>query len=113
MLFSRGDAEDFEIKGFDVAARSVAALFDTRLYFVGAQYGKHEEIAKRIVIWAFLKTVHQRAAIKGIWNRDKKSLLDEVKAVRCSYGERYCWSEQCKCLIEEMLKLELSLDCTT
>ena len=49
LVFGRGDAEDFELKGFDIAARSVAALSDTRLYFVGAPHGKHEEIAKRFI----------------------------------------------------------------
>ncbi|XP_044183412.1 D-inositol 3-phosphate glycosyltransferase-like [Acropora millepora] len=46
LVFGRGDAEDFELKGFDIAARSVAALSDTVLVFVGAPNGKHEEIAK-------------------------------------------------------------------
>ena len=45
------------------------------------------------------------AAIKGIWNKDRKSRLDEVKALRCSYSERYSWSKQCKHLIEKMVKL--------
>ena len=49
LVFGLGDAEDFELKGFDIAARSVAALSDTHLYFVGAPYGKHEEIARRFV----------------------------------------------------------------
>ena len=43
------------------------------------------------------------AAIKGIWNRDRKSQLDEVKAVQGSYGKRYSWSKQCKGLIEKMV----------
>ena len=49
LVFGRGDAEDFELKGFDIAARSVAPLSDTRLYYVGAPHRKHEEIAKRFV----------------------------------------------------------------
>ena len=47
LVFGRGDAEDFELKGFDIAARSVAALHDTLLVFVGAPDGKYEEIANR------------------------------------------------------------------
>ena len=47
-VFGRGDAEDFELKGFDIAGKAVAALQDTRLVFVGAPDGKHEEIAKRL-----------------------------------------------------------------
>ncbi|XP_015769571.1 PREDICTED: uncharacterized protein LOC107348075 [Acropora digitifera] len=180
LVLGRGDAEDFELKGFDIAARSVAALSDTFLYFVGAPDGKHEEIAKRFVDWGIprkrLKVrgyVDSRedlkrlfcevdlvlmpsrtegfglsgleglsaglpvlvsknsgfgealgsvpraslfvidsedpskwtAGIKSIWKRDRKSQLDEVKAVRHSYGERYSWSEQCRHLIENMFKL--------
>ena len=48
LVFGRGDAEDFELKGFDIAGKAVAQLADTRLVFVGAQDGKHEEIAKRL-----------------------------------------------------------------
>ena len=36
--FGCGDAEDFKLKGFDIAARSVAALSDTVLMFVGAPH---------------------------------------------------------------------------
>ncbi|XP_068753919.1 nucleotide-binding oligomerization domain-containing protein 2-like [Montipora capricornis] len=49
LVFGRGDAEDFELKGFDIAATSVAALPDTHLVFVGAADGKHEEIANRFL----------------------------------------------------------------
>ncbi|XP_068753910.1 nucleotide-binding oligomerization domain-containing protein 2-like isoform X2 [Montipora capricornis] len=49
LVFGRGDAEDVELKGFDIAARSVAALPDTHLVFVGAPDGKHEEIANRLL----------------------------------------------------------------
>ena len=48
LVFGRGDAEDFELKGFDIAGKAVAALQDTRLLFVGARDAKHEEIAERL-----------------------------------------------------------------
>ncbi|XP_044166792.1 protein NLRC3-like isoform X3 [Acropora millepora] len=48
-VFGRGDDEDFELKGFDIAARSVAALPDTDIVFVGARDGKEQEIAKRLL----------------------------------------------------------------
>ncbi|XP_044176625.1 uncharacterized protein LOC114955374 [Acropora millepora] len=177
LVFGRGDAEDFKVKGFDIAARSVAALSDTVLVFVGAPYGKHVEIAKRFVdfgvpekrlkvksymnsredlkqlfcevdlvlmpsrtegfgltglecLSAGLPVIVSKntgfgealgsvrfgsffvidsedsskwaAAIKEIWNKDRKLRLDEVEALRSSYGERYSWSEQCKDLIEKM-----------
>ena len=180
LVFGRGDAEDFELKGFDIAARSVAALSNTLLYFVGVPNGKHEEIAKRFVdlgipanrlkvrgyvdsredlkrlfcevdlvlmpsrtegfglsgleaLSAGLPVIVSKnsgfgealgsvrfgsyfvidsedpsawtAAIKDISNRDRKSVLDEVKTVRGYYGKRYSWSKRCKDLIEKMAKL--------
>ncbi|XP_067041874.1 uncharacterized protein [Acropora muricata] len=49
LVFGHGDPEDFELKGFDIAARSVAALSDTCLYFVGVPHGEHEKIANHFV----------------------------------------------------------------
>ena len=179
LVFGRGDTEDFKLKGFDIAARSVAALSNTILIFVGAPHRKHEEIAKRFIDFGIpqnrlrvrgymeRKALKQlfcevdlvlmpsrtegfgltgveslsaglpvlvsknsgfgevlgripfgylfvidsedpsswTAAIKSIMNRDRTLQLDEIKAVRCFYGERYSWSEQCKHLIEKMFKL--------
>ena len=42
------DEEDFESKGFDIAARAVATVPDTRLVFVGAPDGKHKEIKEKL-----------------------------------------------------------------
>ena len=179
LVFGRGDAEDFKLKGFDIAARSVAALSDTLLVFVGAPHGKHEEIAKHFVDFGIpekclrVRGYMEREALKqlfyevdlvlmpsrtegfgltglevlsaglpvivsknsgfgealgrvpfgsffvmdsedpsawtnateGIWKKDRKSRLDEAKALRGFYSERYSWSTQCKGLIEKMLKL--------
>ena len=49
LVFGRGDAEDFQLKGFDVAGKAVAELNDAHLVFVGAPEGKHEDIAKRFL----------------------------------------------------------------
>ena len=180
LVFGRGDAEDFKLKGFDIAARCVAALSDTILVFMGAPHGKHEEIAKRLIDFGIpanrlkmrgymdsredLKRLfcevdlvlmpsrtegfgltglealsaglpvlvsknsgfgealgsvlcgslfvvdHEdpiawTVAIKRIWNKDRKSRLDEVKTVLGFYGERYSWSKQCKHLIGKMVEL--------
>ncbi|XP_044173316.1 uncharacterized protein LOC114949063 isoform X3 [Acropora millepora] len=176
LVFGRGDDEDFKLKGFDIAARSVAAVPDTDLIFVGAQHGKEQEIAKllldsgipqgRLVVRGFkdrealkqlfcevdlmlmpsrtegfgltgLEALSARlpvivsknsgfgealgsvpfgssfvidsedpsvwtAAIKGIWNKDRQTRLDETKFLRDLYGKRYSWSEQCENLIEKM-----------
>ena len=62
LVFGRGDAEDFELKGFDIAARSVAALPDTRLLVVGAPDGKRVEIANRLLECGIPK---HRLRVKG------------------------------------------------
>ena len=180
LVFGRGDAEDFKLKGFDIAAKSVAALSDTILVFVGAPHGKYEQIAKRFTdfgipanrlkvrgyidsredlkrlfcevdivlmpsrtegfgltgleaLSAGLPVIVSKnsgfgealvsiqggsifvvdsedhstwtGAIKNIWEKDRKSRLDEVKALRRFYSERYSWSKQCKDLIDKMAKL--------
>ena len=49
LVFGRGYAEDFELKGFDIARKAVAALQDIRLVVVGAPDGEQEQIAKRLI----------------------------------------------------------------
>ena len=180
LVFGRGDPKDLKLKGFDIAARSVAALADTFLKFVGAAHGKHDEVTmyfaefgiplNRLRVKNYVKSREYlkqlfcqvdlvlmpsrtegfgltglealsaglpvivsknsgfgealgrvplgsffvidsedpsawTAAIKAIWNKDRKSQLDEVKALRGSYSERYSWSKQCQGLIEKMFKL--------
>ena len=48
LLCGRGDAEDFLLQGFDIAAKAVAALSDTRLVYVGAE-GQENEIKDRFL----------------------------------------------------------------
>ena len=48
LVFGRGDREDFEVKGFDIAAKAVAPLEDTHLLCVGAPEKKREEIAEQL-----------------------------------------------------------------
>ena len=179
LVFGRGDEEDFKVKGFDIAAKAVAALSGTILVFVGSPHGKQEKIAQQFIDFGIpanclrvrsymgresLKKLfcemdvllmpsrtegfgltglealsaglpvlvsknsgfgealgsvpcgslfvidHEdpsawAAAIGRIWNKDRKSRLDEVKTVRAFYGERYSWSEQCKHLIEKIVEL--------
>ena len=180
LVFGRGDLEDFNLKGFDIAGRAIAALKDTRLVFVGAPKGKHEEIAKRLNrcgvplnrlrVRGFvedresLKRLFQEvdlvvmpsrtegfgltglealsaglpvvvshnsgfgealcsvpfgssfvvnsedpadwsAAIQKLWDKDRKSRLNEVKTLRDSYGRKYNWAEQIKELVNKMINL--------
>ena len=178
LVFGRGDSEDFELKGFDIAARSVAALPDISLVFVGAPEGKHDGIAKRFLdfgipanrlrvrgytdrealkrlfcevdlvlmpsrtegfgltglegLSAGLPVIVSKnsgfgevlsnvphgssfvidsedpsawtAAIKSIWNKDRQLRIDEAKVLCDSYRKRYSWFEQCKKLLEKMVR---------
>ena len=53
LVFGRGDSEDFQLKGYDIAARAVAELKDEKhpfkLVFVGAPNGKEEELKQRFL----------------------------------------------------------------
>ena len=46
LVFGCGDADDFELKGFDIAAKSVTALPHSHLVVVGVPERKHEEITE-------------------------------------------------------------------
>ena len=180
LVFGRGDVEDFELKGFDIAGRTIAALKDTRLVFVGASEGKHEEIAQRLNRYGVpfnrlrvrglvedresLKRLFQEvdlvvmpsrtegfgltglealsaglpvvvshnsgfgealccvpfgssfvvnsedpadwtAAIQKLWDKDRKSRLDELKTLRDLYDRKYNWEEQMKELVKKMICL--------
>ena len=47
LVFGRGDTEDFQLKGYDIAAQAIAELKDTtyKLVFVGATSGEEEKVA--------------------------------------------------------------------
>ena len=49
LLFGRGDEEDFSVKGFDIAAKAIASLENTKLVFVGAPERKVEEVKDRFL----------------------------------------------------------------
>ena len=51
LLFGRRDAEDFNLKAYDIVGKAIAALKDTsyHLVFVGAPNGKEEEVAKHLL----------------------------------------------------------------
>ncbi|XP_068693398.1 uncharacterized protein [Montipora foliosa] len=49
LVFGRGDAEDFQLKGFDIVGKAVASLADTHLIFVGAPDGKKQEMAQLLL----------------------------------------------------------------
>ena len=47
LMFGRGDNEDFQLKGYDIAAQAIAELKDVtyKLVFVGASSGEEEKVA--------------------------------------------------------------------
>ena len=53
LVFGRGDIEDFQVKGYDIAAQAVAKLKDeehpVKLVFVGAPSGKEEQITEMLL----------------------------------------------------------------
>lgn len=51
LVFGRGDDEDFELKGYDIAARAVASLNDRsyQLVFVGAPEGEEEKVKDNLL----------------------------------------------------------------
>ena len=51
LVFGRGNEEDFELKGYDIAARAIAGLNDPsyHLVFVGAPEGKQEEVKESLL----------------------------------------------------------------
>ena len=51
LMFSRGDSEDFSLKGYDIAANAIVELKDSsyRLIFLGAPEGKEDEVAETLL----------------------------------------------------------------
>ena len=51
LMFGRGDNEDFQLKGYDIAAQAIAELKDMtyKLVFVGVTRGEEEEVAKKFM----------------------------------------------------------------
>ena len=75
LVFGRGDSEDFELKGFDIAAKAVAELNDKsyQLIFVGAPCGNEEQVAGKLLEQGLNKT---QLTVKGfIENREDLAKL--------------------------------------
>ena len=70
LLFGRGDSEDFELKGFDIAAKAVAELNDKsyQLIFVGAPSGNEEQVTEKLLEQGLHRS---QLAVKGfVENRE-------------------------------------------
>ena len=67
LVYGRGDDEDFELNGIDIAGRAISKLRDTHLVFAGAQDGKHQAIATRLS-----KYVPRRCLkVRGVPNQEE------------------------------------------
>ena len=53
LVFGHGESEDFQLKGYDIAAKAIAELKDVsqpyKLKFVGAPSGKEEQVAEMLI----------------------------------------------------------------
>ncbi|XP_015754495.1 PREDICTED: uncharacterized protein LOC107334108 [Acropora digitifera] len=81
LVFGRGDAKHFLLKGYDIAAKSVAALHDTILLFVGAPEGKKRgKLTKRLLKSGIPK---RRLRVRGFINSREalKQLFYQVDLV--------------------------------
>ena len=91
LLFGRGDSEDFELKGFDIAAKAVAQLHDTsyKLVYVGAPSGNGKQVTEKLLEYG----VRKRQLIIGklLENReDLATLLSTADlAIRPSRSEGF------------------------
>ena len=77
LLFGRGDSEDFQLKGLDIAAKAVAELNDKsyELKFVGAPRGK-EEVVRTGLLEQGLNRSRSQLTVKGfIENREELARL--------------------------------------
>ena len=75
LVFGRGDPEDFELKGFDIAAKAVAELNDRsyRFIFVGATSGNEEQVTEKLLEQGLSRN---QLTVKGfIENRDDLATL--------------------------------------
>ena len=74
LVFGRGDSKDFELKGFDIAAKAVAILNDRsyHLIFVGAS-GNETRVAKKLLKQGLSRS---QLTVKGyVENRDHLATL--------------------------------------
>ena len=74
LVFGRGDSEDFELKGFDIAAQAVAELNDRsyHLIFVGAMENE-KEVAEKLLAQGISRS---QLTVKGyVENRDDLAML--------------------------------------
>ena len=74
LVFGRGDYEDFELKGYDIAAKAVAGLKDKtyQLVFVGAPEGEEEKVKENLLTCGISRT---QLTVRGF--RESREKLGE------------------------------------
>ena len=75
LVFGRGDSEDFELKGFDIAAKAVVELNDKsyHLVFVGAPSGNEKAVADKLLEQGLSRS---QLTVKGyLESRDDLAIL--------------------------------------
>ena len=79
LVFGRGDIEDFQLKGYDIAAQAVAKLKDEKhpfkLVFVGAPSGKEEQIKGMLLNQGISR---RQLIVRSA--KERKELAQEFKA---------------------------------
>ena len=86
LVFDRGDSEDFELKGYDIAAQAVASLNDESylLIFVGAPKGKEEEVRNNLLKCGISRS---QLIVRGFI--DSRGELEKLRSVRRIYFSHY------------------------
>ena len=80
LVFGRGDSEDFELKGYDIAAQAIAQLKDMsqpyKLKFVGAPSGEEEQVKEMLLAQGI---THDQLTVRSFKEREQLTeLFSEV-----------------------------------
>ena len=80
LVFGRGDSEDFQLKGYDIAAEAIAQLKDMpqpyKLKFVGAPSGKEEKVKEKLLAQGI---THDQLTVRSFKEREQLTeLFSEV-----------------------------------
>ena len=91
LTFGRGDFEDLSLKGYDIAAKAIVELQDSsyRLLFVGAPYGKQDEVAEILLQTGISKNQLTVRAFVQNKERLKELFCEEDVAIMPSRTEGF------------------------
>ena len=80
LVFGRGDSEDFQLKGYDIAAQAIVQLTDKsqryKLKFVGAPSGEEEQVKEKLLAQGL---THDQLTVRSFKEREQLTeLFSEV-----------------------------------